>query len=290
MRVNWICERVAGPFEFTKGPSWDGTALLFTGIPSSRILRYDPDSGETTEHLTGTNGANGTVLGNDGLLYACERDSRRIVRYEADGSPTVIVDNFEGKRFNNPNDITVDSAGRLWFTDPRYGDVVNVFELDHQSVFRLDPKSDGGWKIERITFDMTRPNGLLVSLDMQWLYVAQSEFGDGRARELRAYPILENGSVGEYEVLHNLYPHRGIDGMCLDTDGNLITASGWEISGPGNIIYVFAPSGRVLETHPIPARASNCTFGDADLKTFYVTAGGALYRARTHRQGLRLHS
>jgi gluconolactonase len=163
-------------------------------------------------------------------------------------------------------------------------------ELDHESVFRLDPQPDGRWTIERMTFDTTSPNGILVSPDMSTIYVAQSSSTDG-ARELRAYPIQADGTLGKYQVLHDFSPHRAIDGMCLDSDGNIIATAGWEQSGPGSMIYVFSPSGQVLETHPTPvARPTNCTFGDADLRTLYVTTGtGHLLRARTNRTGYLLY-
>jgi gluconolactonase len=139
-----------------------------------------------------------------------------------------------------------------------------------------------------MTFDTTSPNGLLLSPDEKTLYVAESKYGDGQKRELRAYPIREDGTLGQYQVLHNFYPHRGIDGMCLDSEGNLIATAGWEESGPGGMIYVFAPNGRVLETHPVPCnRPTNCTFGGADLRDLYVTSiEGHLLRARTDRRGM----
>ena len=209
-----------------------------------------------------------------------------MVRYNADGTTDVLVERFEGKRLNSPNDLAFDTQGRLWFTDPRYGEIFDDMELGHESVFRLDPQPDGTWEINRVTYDTTKPNGLLISPDGKWLYVAQSHYGDDKKRELRGYPINDDGTVGEYEVLHNFFPHRGIDGMCLDTEGNIVATAGWEQSGPGPMIYVFAPNGRVLETHPLPAdRPTNCTFGDADLQTLYVTAGGCLYRTRTERKG-----
>jgi gluconolactonase len=138
-----------------------------------------------------------------------------------------------------------------------------------------------------VTFDTTRTNGLLVAPDQHTLYVAQSEYGEHKMRELRAYPINDDGSLGAYCVLHTFYPHRGIDGMCLDTEGNIVATAGWDESGPGPMIYVFSPTGRVLETHPVPVdRPTNCTFGDSDLRTLYVTtASGYLLRARTPRQG-----
>lgn len=163
-------------------------------------------------------------------------------------------------------------------------------ELDHESVFRLDPQDDGTWSIRRMTYTTTKPNGLLISPDQQTLYVAQSDRGGDTLRQLRAYPILDDDTLGPFGILHDFGPHRGIDGMCLDTDGNIVATAGFEQSGPGPMIYVFAPSGRVIETHPVPEdRPTNCTFGDSDLRTLYVTAGGSLYRARTERQGLLLY-
>jgi gluconolactonase len=285
----WQFEVLAEPMGLTEGPVWDGSGLLFTNIPNSRVMRYDAGSGEISVFRTGTNNANGLMLDKEGDLYACEGGGRRMVRYEKDGSTTVICDNFEGKRLNSPNDLAIDSQGRVWFTDPRYGDFRDDMELDHESIYWLDPQADGSWTATRMTFDTTAPNGLLLSPDEKTLYVAQSKYGDGQKRELRAYPILEGGTLGQYEVLHNFYPHRGIDGMCLDSEGNIIATAGWELSGPGGMIYVFAPNGRVLETHSLPCqRPTNCTFGGADLADLYVTSiEGHLLRTRTERQGLK---
>ena len=285
-------EQVAGPFEFTEGPAWDGKGgILHSDIPTSRIMRYDVATGGCEEFRHGTNESNGLMFDRDGRLYGCEGgpDGRRVVRYEADGSTVCIAERFEGQRLNSPNDLAFDEHGRLWFTDPRYGDIEDDLELDHQSVFRLEhnPAADTeSWTITRVTFDTTKPNGLLISQDQQRLYVAQSHYHQGNARELRMYPIKGDGSLGLYEVLHNFYPHRGIDGMCLDTEGNIIATAGSYVSGPGPMIYVFAPNGRVMETHPLPVdMPTNCTFGDDDLRTLYVTASGCLFRVRTERTG-----
>lgn len=285
--MNWTFERIAGPFSLAEGPVWDGTGLLFTDILTSRILRYDPRTGQCSVHRTQTHDANGLRLDAHGFLYACEGGGRRITRYGPDGAIEVLADRFEGKRLNSPNDIAIDSHGRVWFTDPRYGEKTDDLELGHDSVYRLDPTPGGEWTIRRMTFDTTKPNGLLLSLDEKNLYIAQSHYDEGNKRELRAYPIRSDDTLGPYEVLHTFYPHRGIDGMTLDTEGNIIATAGWRKSGPGPLIYVFAPDGRVLETHPVPEdRPTNCTFGDDDLQTLYVTTiEGWLFRARTERRG-----
>lgn len=287
-------ETLASGFGVTEGAVWDGSGVLFTDIPASRIMRYDPKTGACTVYRTGTNHANGLRLDAQGRIYACEGSGRRITRYEKDGSVTVLADRFEGKRFNSPNDIAIDSKGRIWFTDPRYGaapvygDKPGDLELDHESVFRLDPAPGGAYTAHRVTFDTTKPNGLLVSPDEQTLYVAQSDYAANSVRQLRAYPIQSNGSLGAHTVLHDFGPHRGIDGMKLDSEGNIVATAGFQQSGPGPMIYVFAPNGRVLETHPFPVdRPTNLTFGDDDLMTLYVTCmPGYLHRARTNRKGL----
>lgn len=285
--MTWEFERVAGPFTLAEGPVWDGTGLLFSDINASRILRYDPGTGQCSVYRTGTNEANGLFLDAHGYLYACEGGGRRITRYDRADSLVVLADRFEGKRLNSPNDLAVDSRGRVWFTDPRYGDKTDDLELGHDSVYRLTPTAGGPWAIARMTFDTTKPNGILLSPDEKTLYVAQSHYGEGNKRELWAYPIREAGTLGSHEVLHNFYPHRGIDGMTLDAEGNIIATAGWQQSGPGPMIYVFAPNGRVLETHPVPEdRPTNCCFGDEDMQTLYVTTiNGWLLRARTHRRG-----
>lgn len=289
----WKFNVVAGPFGFTEGPAWDGKAVLFSDIPTSRILRYDPATRETTVYRKGTHEGNGLMFDAQGHLYGCQGGSggRRIVRYEPNEEVTVIADQFEGRRLNSPNDLAFDRLGRLWFTDPRYGDFRTDMELEHESVFRADPQPDGSWSLHRVTFDTTRPNGLLISPDGGTLYVAQSEYGVDKKRELRAYPIHGDGSAGEYRVLHNFYPHRGIDGMCLDAEGNIVATAGWNESGPGPMLYVFAPSGRVLETHPVPFdRPTNCTWGGPELSTLYVTvATGHLLAVDTNRRGFLIY-
>jgi gluconolactonase len=289
----WQFERAAGPFSFAEGPVWwKGAVVLFTDIRNNRIMRYDPLSNACDEHISDTGAANGLALDRQGRLYACAGGARRVVRYEIDGAITVLAERFEHKRLNSPNDLVVDSHGRVWFTDPCYGDRSQM-ELDHDSVYRLDPpdgdpEAPGPWPITRVTFDTTRPNGLVLSPDEAILYVAESPPAPNGNRQLRAYPVNSEGTLGQHHVRHDFGPNRGIDGMRVDSEGNVVAACGWERGGPGPRIGVFGPDGTEIESHPVPNNPTNCTFGDHDLRALYVTDyTGSLLRARTDRQGLR---
>ena len=282
----WTFEQVAGPFAFTEGPAWTGEDVLFTDIPNSRIMRYSPATGACVIAYSDTPRANGLTFDRQNRLYVCEGGGRRIARYDADGSRVTLADRYEGKRLNEPNDIVVDDRGRVWFTDPCYGDR-STMELDHDSVYRLDPLADGTWAITRVTIDTTRPNGLAFSPDYQTLYVAESP-PSGGVRQLRAYPVNADGSLGAYRLLHDFGAHRGIDGMRVDAAGAIVATCGWTKSGPGPRIAVFLPTGEIVAEHPTPADPTNCTFGGADFRTIYVTGfDGALQRAVTDRVGVR---
>jgi gluconolactonase len=192
---------------------------------------------------------------------------------------------LDGKRHNRPNDLAIDRKGRIWFTDPNGQLPPEDLELDHASVLRLDPdpEAEGGWTLHRMTYDTFAPNGILLSQDERTLYVVQSNYQG--TRDLRAYPLLDDDSLGRSTVLHAFGEdyrgvHRGLDGMCLDTEGNIIAAGGWQQAGPGPLIHVFAPSGRIIETHPVPVDwPTNCAFGGPALDTLYVTThDGHLFR------------
>ena len=293
--MTWEFELVDGPYGgTTEGPAWDGAGLLFTHIPASRIMRFYPAAGASAVYRENTNNANGLMLDSQGRLYACEGGARRVTRYEPDGSTTVLAEGFDGQRLNIPNDLAIDPEGRVWFTDPYYEGSAGPWsedrankDLDHDSVYRVDPRPDGAWSTSRVTFDTTRPNGLLFSLDHRTLYVAQSGRRPDEKRELRAYPVNDDGSLGSQRVLHDFGANRGIDGMCLDVQGYIVATAGWMQGGPGPMIYVFSPDGEVIETHPVPVdRPTNCTFAGPDLTTLYVTTvEGHLFRTETERQG-----
>ncbi len=279
----------------TEGPVWTGEEILFTHIRKSRILRYDIKTNAISVWREGTNRANGLCFDAHGKLFGCCSGGRSIVRFDADGKNTVIADKLDGKKLNTPNDLAVNRQGRIWFTNPVNDgnwDKTEKEELDHRSVLRADPQADGSYKVVRATFDTTQPNGILVSRDQRTLYVAESSYTRGIPRELRAYPINDDGSLGKFDVLFTWGEdarglHRGIDGMCLDAEGNIIATAGWEVSGPGPMLYVFSPTGRVLETHPVAAnRPTNVCFGGLDMTTVFVTStNGHFFKAQTDRVG-----
>jgi gluconolactonase len=295
--MDWKFELLMKPsaVPLTEGPVWDGEHLYFTHIRASRIMRYDPKRGALTEWRTGTNRTNGLAFDADGRLFGCCSGGRSMVRFDPDGRIVTIADRVEGRKLNTPNDLAIDRKGRIWFTNPwNEGniDATERQELDNRSVLRADPQPDGSYTVTRVTFDTTQPNGILVSQDQRTLYVAESGYARDINRELRAYPILEDGSLDTYSTLFTWGAearglHRGIDGMCLDRDGNIVATAGWEVSGAGPMIYVFTPRGRVLETHPVPAnRPTNCCFGGPDLTTLFVTTTqGHFFKAETDRVG-----
>ena len=219
--MSWDFELVSGPYGgTTEGPVWDGQAVLFSYIPGSRILRYDPGNGETTDYFTETNHTNGLCFDAEGNLYGCLQGGRGIARFEKDGRTiTSLPRLLEEKQLGNPNDLAVDKQGRIWFTDPYSGGWdIGPMELDHMSVLRLDPQGGDRWELTRATYDISRPNGVLISRDQKTLYVAQSDYSLDQPRQLRAYSIGPDGSLGSYTTLHTFSAdhrgaQRGVDGM-----------------------------------------------------------------------------
>ena len=288
----WRFERVAGPYEGPMGGlAWDGRGMLFSLIDEGRILRFDPKKGAVEEFRRYTNRTNGIAFGPEGILYGCQEGGRRIIQILPDGSAAPTASQLAGRFHNFPCDLTVDRGGRVWFSDPYHEKPAfgpQVFPLlDHASVLRLERNENRAWVIRRITHDTAAPRAVLLSDLEDALYVAEGDAGGKGPRELRAYPIRGDGSVGPYTVLHTFGAdhrgaHRGIEGMCLDHESNIVACAGWKRSGPGPLIYVFSPTGAVRETHPLPAdRPMRCAFGDAGLESLYVSTGeGNLYRAQ----------
>jgi gluconolactonase len=290
--VDWQFDLVAETGDDTlDGPVWDGSGLLFCKVKSSQIMRYDGESGDITVVRRYTVQTRGLAFGPRGELYGAQSNSRRIVRYKDDGSAWYLNAVLDGKRHNHPQDLAVDGTGRIWFTDPvgepTVGGPNEYPPLDHSSVLRLE-KVSGAWTVKRMTYDTSRPQGIALSRDERTLYVTEGKQEAGSLRFLKAYPINEDGALGAPVVMHTFSsdhrgPQAGGAGMCTDSEGNVVLAAGSSVTGPGPLVYVVAPSGRVLETHALPdgGTPTNCAFGGPDLGTLFVTTReGNLFQAK----------
>ncbi|MCS7166909.1 MAG: SMP-30/gluconolactonase/LRE family protein [Gemmatales bacterium] len=273
-------ERVWSEGQFTEGPAYGPDHCVYFSDIGNRILKYDPATGRVTVFRDPSGRANGLCFDKLGRLLACEGangGNRRVSITEKDGTVRTLADRWQSKRLNSPNDLDIDPQGRIYFSDPRY--VGNEpREIEQEAVYRIDPD---GTIIQLIT-DVQKPNGVAVSPDGKTLYIADNNPAPKGARLLLAYPLHPDGSVGPKKVLYDFGQERGIDGMCLDEHGNIYAAAG---SGAKGGIYVFTPEGKLLTFLAVPETPTNCTFGDPDRKTLYITAGKSLYRIRTHVRG-----
>jgi gluconolactonase len=278
-------EKVAGGCKFTEGPAADADGnVFFTDSPNRRIMVLRP-GGKLEVWNDDSRDANGMRFDAKGRLLACcgEDGARAVVRFEKDGKRTVLADKYNGKRLTAPNDLCIDREGRIWFTDPCYGKRPADGQ-ERYAVYRID--ADDGepipGKVTRVIDDVDTPNGIAISPDNKTLYVADNAARKNGPHTLVAYDILPDGSCKGRAVLHDFKEGRGIDGMVLDTDGNIYaTAESGERTG----IYIFSPAGKQLGFLRSPETATNCTFGDRDLKTLYITAGTSLYKVRLNAVG-----
>lgn len=276
-------EKLWSKGEFTEGPAQGPDSCIYFSDIGNRIMKFDPATGKTTEFRKPSGRANGLDFDPKGRLIACEGantgGNRRVTMTEKNGKIRVLAESWMGKRFNSPNDLTIDSQGRVFFTDPRY--VGNEKrELDKESVYRID--TDGA--VTRIIDHVKKPNGIILSPDMKWLYLAEND-PKGK-RLLLKYPLNKDGSVGKHKVLHDFGKGRGIDGMAIDSKGNVYATAG---RGDKAGVYVFSPEGNIITVIPTPESPSNCVFGGKDRKTLYITAGISLYRIKTKIPGFAVY-
>jgi gluconolactonase len=276
-------EKLWSDGEFTEGPAYGPDHCVYFSDIGNRIMKYNPKSEMTTEFRNPSGRSNGLDFDAQGRLVAAEGankgGNRRITVTERDGTIRVLADKWKGKRFNSPNDLTIDTKGRIYFTDPRYvGDEPR--EIDTESVYRID--KDGS--VTQIIGDVQKPNGIMLSPDMKTLYLADNNpKGD---RLLLAYALKEDGSVGAKKILHNFAPDRGIDGMCIDVKGNIYATAG---TGKTGGVHIFNSAGKKIGFIPTPETPSNCIFGGADHKMLYITAGRSLYRIPLNIDGFAVY-
>ncbi len=284
-----------GDINAREGPAWHPRGVLyFTG--SNRITQRDA-AGNVSVYRENA-GANGLLVDRQGRLNVCESRARRVTRTERDGSFTVLADAYDGMRFNTPNDLTIDSKGRIYFSDPRYGSRIGMEMRDREGrlvegVYRIDAP---GQLARVIAHEVDRPNGLLVSPDDRNLYVADNNNTVGGARRLWRFPLAGDGSVDAAgrELVFDWRDGRGPDGLEMDREGRLFVAGGRNVGRPPHEsadrfkggVYVLSPGGELLGFVGIPKdEVTNCAFGGADWKTLFITAGGELWSIRTEVPG-----
>ncbi|HVJ53514.1 MAG TPA: SMP-30/gluconolactonase/LRE family protein [Aliidongia sp.] len=279
-------ERLATGCRWSEGPVWfgDGRYLLWSDIPNNRMLRWDEETGAVSAFRKPSDNANGNTRDRQGRLITCEHRSRRVTRTEYDGSITVIMDSFEGKRLNSPNDVVVKSDGSIWFTDPTFG-ILSYYEGEQAepelptNVYRFDPKTG---RATVITGEIPRPNGICFSPDESRLYVVVS---GAVPRLIMAYDVVDDGErIANGRVFVDAGEHGAPDGFRCDVDGNLW--AGWGM-GPGHDgVMIFSPHGQPIGRIALPERCANLCFGGRWRNRLFMAASQSLYALYVNTQGV----
>ncbi len=279
-------ECIAGGLTFTEGPVWRGGELLFSDIPNERIVRWRrlPEGPELTTYARGR--SNGLTLDRQGRLLAAEHNGRRVSRIAADGTRTVLAEQFQGKRLNSPNDLVVKSDGAIYFTDPPYGvqpstpgvprpegwwtRPISGKEQVCQGVYRIAP--DGS--LQLLVDDFALPNGLAFSPDESVLYI-----DDSAHKHIRAFRVRPDGSLTDSRLLLDMTSaDPGVpDGLKVDRSGNVFC------TGPGGV-WVCRPDGGLLGRIVLPELPANLGWGE-DGSVLFLTARTSVYRLATKTRG-----
>jgi gluconolactonase len=267
-------EKLADGMKFLEGPCWvsddAGGYLLFSSIPDDQIKRWSAKDGLSV-YREKSNGTNGNFRDLEGRLISCEGSARRVTRTEKDGSITVLVDKYEGKRFNSPNDVVVKSDGTIWFTDPPYGmPKGQEREQEKNHVFRFDPKTK---EIKSVAADCDMPNGLAFSPDEKKLYVADS----GKPKHIRVFTVNDDATLSGGDVFCTI-DNGAPDGIRVDTAGRVYSSA-------GDGVQIFAPDGKLIGKILVPESPANVGFGGKDRNELFMPSRTSLYRIKLTATG-----
>ena len=258
-------QRVDAKFQFTEGPASDGQGnIYFTDIPANKIFKLDA-AGKVDEFLTPSGHSNGLMFNAKGTMFACQMDGKIVSIDVKTKKITDITTEHDGKRYNAPNDLVLDKAGGVYFTDPRFL-APDPWPQGVEAVYYV--AADG--KATRLVSDLKAPNGVILSPDEKTLYVIPS-----LQKEMMEYPIEAPGKLGKGRVFCSLQQKPGSDngggdGLTVDEKGNLYITSALGLQ-------VYDPKGKHLGNIEFPEQPANVTFGGKDTKTLYVTARTSVY-------------
>lgn len=269
--------RVTGGCKFTEGPAVDAQGnLFFSDGPNDRIMKRAPD-GTMSIFRQPCGAVNGMEFDTEGRLVMCQsagaKGKRRVARIDADGSEIALAETYEGHRLNAPNDLTIDKQGRIYFTDIATPMGDKPPELA-SGVYRIDAPG----KFVRVISDLARPNGIVISPDNKTLFVS-----DRGSQKVHRYQVAADGSLTPDGILYDFSPDRGIDGMTLDVDGNIVAAAG---QNKTTGLFVVSPAGKLIEHVVLPEFATNVAFAGSDYRDLYMTATTSVYHVRTLKPGI----
>jgi gluconolactonase len=279
-------ERIATGGRWAEGPVWfgDSRLLLWSDIPNNRMLKWDEETGAVSVFRKPSNFSNGHTRDRQGRLVSCEHGSRSVTRTEHDGRITTLIERFEGKRLNSPNDIVVKSDGSIWFTDPEFG-ILGDYE-GHKSaseiaanVYRLDPDSG---RATVVAAGVLGPNGLCFGPDERTLYVIESR--GVPTRKILAFDVGADGQTLTNQRVHVDCGAGTADGMRCDVDGNLWC--GWGMSPELDGVVVFAPDGKMIGRIALPERCANLCFGGLKRNRLFMAASQSVYALYVNTSGL----